>query len=72
VGQNFRNSQQRVFKIQALLTEIDGTKAQIKTLDEEIGLFFPDEHKVRARNALKIKLDKLLENFEECCANTHA
>ena len=63
---------QRVFEIQAFLTEIDGTKAQIKTLDEEIGLFFQDEDKIRARNALKIKLDKLLENFEKCCANTRA
>jgi hypothetical protein len=32
--------------VQALLTEIDGTKAQIKKVDEEIGFFFPDEEKV--------------------------
>jgi len=61
---------QRVFEVQALLTEIDSTKAQIKTLDDEIGLFFPDQDKIRARNALKTKLDKLLEGFENQCANT--
>jgi len=63
---------QRVFEVQALLAEIDGAKAQIKNLDDEIGLFFPDEDKMRARKALKTRLDKLLEGFEKECANTRA
>ncbi len=58
----------RLFEVQALLTEIDGTKAQIKRLDDEIGLFFQDEDKIRARNALKTKLDGLLGEFDNECA----
>lgn len=61
---------QRVFEVQAQLTEMDATKAQIKSLDDEIGLFFPDDDKIRARNALKTKLDKLLDGFENQCENT--
>jgi DNA-directed RNA polymerase subunit RPC12/RpoP len=61
---------QRVFEVQALLTEIDGTKAQIKKMDDEIGLFCPDEDKVRARNALKTRLAKLVDEFEKYCART--
>jgi len=66
----FEKSGQRISEIQAMLDEIDGTKSQIKTLDDEIGLFFPDEHKIRSRNALKTKLDNLLEHFEEFCSKT--
>lgn len=60
----------RLFEVQALLTEIDGTKAQIRKLDDEIGLFFQDQDKIRARNALKTKLDGLIEEFENECAHT--
>ena len=63
---------QRVYEVQAMLKEIEGTKAQIKTLDDEIGLFFRDEDKIRTRNALKTKLDNLLQGFEEYCANARA
>jgi hypothetical protein len=57
----------RLFEVQALLSEIEGTKKQIRSLDDEIGIFFPDEDKVRARKALKTKLDGLLEELEKEC-----
>lgn len=65
----FKQAAHRIYQVQALLSEIDGTKAQIKRLDEEIGFFFPDEEKMRARDALKIRLGNLLQGFEEFCEN---
>jgi hypothetical protein len=61
----FKHAAQRVFEVQALLSEIDGTKAQIRTLDGEIGIFFPDEDKIRARNSLKTRLEILLDQLDE-------
>jgi DNA-directed RNA polymerase subunit RPC12/RpoP len=57
----------RVFEVQALLCEIDGTKAQIKEVEAEIGFLFPDEEKIRARDALKIRLTNLVNQFEDFC-----
>jgi hypothetical protein len=59
---------ERIFEVQALLSEIDGTKTQITKLNNEIGFFFPDEHKVHARDALKTRLDGLLKQLDEMCA----
>jgi hypothetical protein len=64
----FKQAAERIFEVQALLSEIDGTKAQITKLNNEIGFFFPDEHKVRARDALKTRLDELLKQLDEMCA----
>ena len=64
-----KHAAHRVYEVQAMLAEIEGTKAQIAALDDKIGLFFPDQHKIRARNALKTKLDNLLHEFEKYCAN---
>jgi DNA-directed RNA polymerase subunit RPC12/RpoP len=63
----FKEAAHRVFQLQALLSEIDATKAQIKKVDEEIGLLFPDEDKIRARDALKVRLHNLVREFEEFC-----
>jgi len=63
----FQQAAERMYKLQALLGEIDGTKTQIKKLDDEIGFFFPDEDKVRARKALKTRLRTLLKQFDEMC-----
>jgi hypothetical protein len=62
-----REAAERIYMFQALLSEIDGTKKQIAKLNDEIGFFFPDEDKVRARNALKIRLRGLLKQFDEMC-----
>ena len=64
----FRQAAERIFEVQALFSEIDGTKTQITKLNNEIGFFFPDEHKVRARDALKTRLDGLLKRLDEMCA----
>jgi|SRR5579871_153644 DNA-directed RNA polymerase subunit RPC12/RpoP len=63
----FKQAARRMFEVQALMSEIDGTKAQIKKLDDEIGFFFADEDKVRARNALKTRLENLVNRFEQFC-----
>lgn len=70
VAQNallFKEAAHRVFEVQALLSEIDGTKAQIKKVEDEIGFFFQDEEKIRAREALKIRLSNLVNQFEDSC-----
>jgi hypothetical protein len=63
----FQQAAQRMYEVQALLTEIDGTKRQITRLNDEIGFFFPDEDKMRARDALVTRLDGLLKQFESMC-----
>jgi hypothetical protein len=63
----FQQANDRIYKVQALLTEIDGTKKQINRLNDEIGFFFRDEHKMRARDALVTRLDGLLQQFESMC-----
>jgi len=63
----FQHAAKRVFEVQALLSEIDGTKQQINKLDDEIGFFFTDNDKVHARDALKTKLEGLLSKLDEMC-----
>jgi DNA-directed RNA polymerase subunit RPC12/RpoP len=63
----FQQAAEHLYKVQALLGEIDGTKKQITKLHDEIGFFFPDEHRVRARASLKTKLDGLLKQLDEMC-----
>jgi hypothetical protein len=64
----FQQAAERLFEVQALLSEIDGTKAQITKLNNEIGFFFPDEHKVHSHEALKTRLDTLLKQLDNMCA----
>jgi len=64
----FKQAAERMFEVQALLSEIDGTKAQITRLNDEIGFFFADNDKVRARDALKTRLGELLKQLDEMCA----
>ena len=68
----FKQAAHRVFQVQALLSEIDGTKAQIKKLDEEIGFFFPDQEKIRAWDALKKRLRNLVGEVEGFCKQMYA
>jgi chaperonin cofactor prefoldin len=63
----FQHAADRIFEVQALLSEIDGTKQQINKLDNEIGFFFTDNDKMRALEALKTKLERLLNELEEMC-----
>jgi hypothetical protein len=61
----FKQRAEELAKIQALLTEINGTKAQIERMETQTGLFFPDNDKVRACNLLKIKLQNLFVELEQ-------
>jgi hypothetical protein len=61
----FKQHVHRLFEIQALLRDIEGTKTQIKILDGEISVFFPDNDKIRARNLLKQRILELLKELEK-------
>src|SRR6266446_7010198 len=61
----FKQCADEIYKIQALLTEINGIKQQIDRLESQKGLFFPDQDKVRACNLLKTKLANLFRKLEE-------
>lgn len=64
----FQQAAEHLYKVQALLSEIDGTKKQIETLNDEIGFFFADNDKLRARDSLKARLEALLKQLDELCA----
>jgi hypothetical protein len=61
----FKQSAEQVYKIQALLTEIDGVKKQIERLQSQMKFLFRDEDKVRACNLLKTKLENLFKELEQ-------
>ena len=64
----FKEHAHRLFEIQAILGDIRGTKTEIERLTGEIGVFFPDEDKIRACKSLKTRLETLhweLENLAE-------
>ena len=61
----FKQRAEEVYKIQALLTEINGIKQQIDRLKSQTGFFYPDQDKVRACNLLKTKLGNLFRELEE-------
>ncbi len=61
----FKHRAEEVYKIQALLSEINGVKQQIVRLQSQIKFLFRDEDKVRACNLLKTKLENLFKELEE-------
>jgi hypothetical protein len=61
----FRHRAEEVHRIQALLTEIDGIRKQIKRLEAQKGFLFPDQDKVRACGLLKTKLQNLFRELEQ-------
>ncbi len=61
----FKQRAEQVYKIQALLTEIDGVKKQIERLQSQMKFLFRDEDKVRACNLLKTKLENLFKELEQ-------
>ena len=50
--------------IEGVLSEIRGLKQEINQLDGEIGIIFPDRHKVAAKRALEKRLERLLTELE--------
>jgi hypothetical protein len=59
----FKERAEEVYKIQALLTEINGIKQQIDRMEQKT-FFFPDRHKARACDLLKTKLRNLFRELE--------
>ena len=68
----YKHRAEEVYKIQALLTEIDGVKKQIERLQSQIKFLFRDEDKVRACNLLKTKLENLFKELEQLAKQTSA
>jgi hypothetical protein len=64
----FKQRAHQLFKIQAVLTEIDGVKKQIKRVESQTGFFFPDEDKMEASKLLKEKVEHLLLELRELSA----
>jgi hypothetical protein len=60
----FKQRAEELAKMQALLTEIDGTRAQVERVRSQTSLLFPDKHKVRTCNLLKLKLKNLFAELE--------
>ena len=61
----FKQQAEQIYRIQALLTEINAIKQQIERLDYRAGVFFRDKDKVRACDLLKIKLGNLFRELEQ-------
>lgn len=60
-----RKHAQVLYEVQAILCEMDDLKAEIKRLDLEIGFFFVDQDKVRARKLLEARIENLLSQLEQ-------
>ena len=61
----FKQRAEELARIQALLTEINGTKAQIERIEAQTGLIFRDKDKLHVCNLLKIKLRNLIVELEQ-------
>jgi hypothetical protein len=61
----FKQRAEELAKIQALLTAIDGTKAQLERMQAQVNWVFPDKDRVRACNLLKTKLQNLFVELEQ-------
>jgi DNA-directed RNA polymerase subunit RPC12/RpoP len=54
-----------LYEVQAILSEMDDLKAEIKRLDGEIGFFWIDQDKLRARKLLEARIKNLLLQLEQ-------
>jgi hypothetical protein len=54
-----------LYEVQAILSEMDDLKAEIKRLDGEIGFFWIDQDKLRARKLLEARIENLLLKLEQ-------
>jgi chaperonin cofactor prefoldin len=64
-GLPIKQHAQTLFEIRAILSEIDGLKAEVERLDGQIGIIFVDEDKVQARKLLKTRIHVLLSELEK-------
>ena len=65
----FQEHSRSVAKIHGILVEINGVKKEIEMLENEMGFLFPDSDKVAARDALKKRLERLIEFLEKFSEN---
>jgi hypothetical protein len=61
----FRQQAEEIYRVQALLTAINGIKAQIERLESQSGIFFRDKDKVLACDLLRVKLANLFKELEK-------
>ena len=60
-----RKHAQALYQVRAILSEIDGLKEEIKRLNFEIGFFWIDQDKLRARKLLEARIENLLLQLEQ-------
>jgi chaperonin cofactor prefoldin len=60
-----RTHTQVLYEVQAILSEMDDLKAEIKRLNGEIGFFWIDQDKLRARKLLETRIENLLFQLEK-------
>ena len=56
---------QNLYEIRAILSEIDGLKAEVEKLEGQMGIIFIDEDKAQARKSLKARIQGLLSELEK-------
>jgi len=61
----FRQHARVLHEIQAVLTEIRGLKKELKALDDVLNIFSQDEHKERAQELLRRRIENLLSRLEQ-------
>jgi chaperonin cofactor prefoldin len=64
-GLPLRQRAQTLYEIRAILSEIDGLKAEVEKLEGQMGIIFIDEDKVQARKSLKTRIQGLLSELEK-------
>jgi chaperonin cofactor prefoldin len=64
-GLPLKTHTQVLYEVQAILSEMDDLKAEIKRLDGEIGFFWIDQDKLRARKLLEARIENLLLQLEQ-------
>jgi hypothetical protein len=64
-GLPLRTHTRVLYQVQAILSEMDDLKAEIKRLDGEIGFFWIDPDKLRARKLLEARIENLLLQLEQ-------
>ena len=56
---------QTLYEIRAILSEIDGLKAEVEKLEGQMGIIFIDEDKAQACRSLKTRIQGLLSQLEK-------
>jgi hypothetical protein len=65
-GLPLRQRAQTLYEIRAILSEIDGLKAEVEKLEGQMGIIiFIDEDKAQARKSLKTRIQGLLSELEK-------